>query len=147
MRKMAIYTVKTESRKRSRIRCAKEKLVTRELHLEKETVEVKPQSSPPIVDVFSPEPQKPDDFVLETSLSGSSDFKLIHGSDVPTLEHLVELISRRHELNQNQGIVRVKVKIGQRICHINLDEPRDWKYISGLVVENGKRAELVFEVS
>lgn len=113
----------------------------------KEMAEVKPKTGPIIIDIFSPEPQESDDFILEISLSGSNEFKLIYGNDVPTLEHLVESIGKRHGLNQMQEIVGVKVKIGERVCHVNLDEPRDWRYISGLVIGSGGRAQVVVEVS
>lgn len=144
MRKMTLRTANTLNKTD---REYKKKKVRRELCLREDKVGAKPQTAPTILDISSPEPQKSDDFVLETSFFGSNSFMLIHGSDVPSLEHLVEKIGERHNLNRDQEIEEIKVKIGQRICNVNLDEPRDWRYISGLVVGNGGRAEVVFGVS
>lgn len=96
----------------------------------------------------SQDPSQQLDFVFEISLVGSREFNLIHGVDVPTLDHFIEDVCRKYGLDQSEeDITGIKVKIGDRTCNVNLDEPRDWKYISRLVVENGGRAVVIVEVA
>lgn len=112
-----------------------------------------PQQAPPPL----PQPQNPPvprdppqerglDFVLETSIEGPGEIKLIYGVDVPSLAQLVEMIRRKHHLKPEQDIRAMKVRIGGKIFSVDLDEQRDWKYISGVVVEYGGRAEMVVSI-
>lgn len=91
------------------------------------------------------EPSQRPDFVLESSVCGSKTCELIHGTDVPTLELLIKVIANTHQLGDTK-VVGVALKIGNRVCELNMREPRDWEYISKLVTENGGRAEMVVEV-
>lgn len=87
------------------------------------------------------------DFVLLASLIGTNRYKIIYGTNVPTLAHLVESISKVYGLGQDQEIVSISVRIGTRVCNVDLEESRDWRYISRLVVENGRRAEMIIGVT
>lgn len=81
--------------------------------------------------------------VLETNQIGSNDIILIHGADAPTLAHLVEKICSKHGLEEHQ-ILRIKVKIGDKLFNVGLDDGRDWAHILGVIARNGSGAELVF---
>lgn len=96
----------------------------------------------PINDAAS-NPQTPLDFVLETRLSLSSEIKLIYGADFASLSNLVDRIRERHRLKSEQEILGIKVTILGKVFDVDLEEPRDWRYISGLIFENGSRAEVL----
>lgn len=81
------------------------------------------------------------DFVLETSAE-SSEIKLIYGTDVPTLSHLVKKIHAKYGMG-SELILGVKVVVGDRTFDVDLEDGRDWVYISTVVVENGARARMV----
>lgn len=120
----------------------------------------KPRGAPIILDTDSedessastteppPESREPHvfgsrNFILETNQFGSSKIIPIYGVDVPTLAHLIEKICMEHGLEEHQ-ILRIKVKMGDRLFNLGLDDRRDWKHISGIITRNGSRAELVF---
>lgn len=91
----------------------------------------------------APDPQIPLDFVLETRLSLSSEIRLIYGADFASLPHLVDRIRERHRLRLEQEIVGIKVTILGKVFDVDLEEPRDWRYISEVIFENGSRAEVL----
>lgn len=92
--------------------------------------------------------KKRPDFVFEVSLAGSNEFSLIYETDIPTLDHLIKGAFKKLGLDQEQEeITGVKVNVGDRTYNLSLDEPRDWGYISRLVVENGRRAKVAVEIA
>lgn len=52
------------------------------------------------------------------------------------LRLLIETITRKHQLGDTKA-VGAGLEIGNMICELNTHEPRDLKYISELVIENG----------
>lgn len=86
------------------------------------------------------------DFVLETSLSGLNEIEIIHGANAPTLSHLMEKLCKKY-MFEPHDIMGVKVKIGDRIIKIDLDDSRDWEYISRITMESGSRAGMVVSTS
>lgn len=82
-------------------------------------------------------------FILETNKFGSTEVIPIYGADVPTLAHLIEKICMEHGLEEYQILV-IKVKMGDRLFNLGLDDRRDWEHISRIIARNGSRAELVF---
>lgn len=91
----------------------------------------------------APGPQKSLDFILETRLSISNEIKLIYGADFASLSQLVDRIRERHRLESEQQILGIKVTIRDKTFDVDLEEPRDWRYISGVIFENGSRAEVL----
>lgn len=91
----------------------------------------------------APSLQKSLDFILETRLSISNEIKLIYGADFASLSQLVDRIRERHRLKSEQQILGIKVTIRDKTFDVDLEEPRDWRYISGVIFENGSRAEVL----
>lgn len=91
----------------------------------------------------APDPQIPLDFILETRLSLLSEIRLIYGTDFTSLSHLVDRIREKHRLKPEQEIVGIKVTIQGKVFDVDLQEPRDWRYVSEVIFENGSRAEML----
>lgn len=91
----------------------------------------------------APDPQIPLDFILETRLGLLSEIRLIYGTDFTSLSHLVDRIREKHRLKPEQEIVGIKVTIQGKVFDVDLQEPRDWRYVSGVIFENGSRAEVL----
>lgn len=96
----------------------------------------------PVTDA-APGLQNPLEFVLETRLSVSNEIKLIYDANFASLSHLVDRIRERHRLKSEQQILGIKVTIRDKTFDVDLEEPRDWIYISGVIFENGSRAEVL----
>lgn len=87
------------------------------------------------------------DFTLETTIEGHCETRLMYGADVPSLDHLVKMIRKKHRLQPGQKIQSIKVKIGHKVFNIDLAEKRDWRYIAGVVAGGGKTAEMIVSVA
>lgn len=86
------------------------------------------------------------DFVLGTSISGSSEVKLIYGVDVPSLYHLIEGVHKRHGMGPDQEVVEITMTVGGRTFNVDLEECRDWKHIVRRIIEGGSRAQVVVKI-
>lgn len=87
------------------------------------------------------------DFVLETCLGESPEIKLVYGANLLSLPNLIDKIRERHHLKHDQEILEMKIAIGDKIFDVNLKEPRDWKYISKDIADNGSRAQVLVSIS
>lgn len=86
------------------------------------------------------------DFVLETTVAGSSEIRLIHCSKNHPLAWFVRGVHMKYGLRPDQEIVGIKVKTGHKIFNVDLGESRDWMYVSTVIMKNGARAEMVISI-
>lgn len=91
-------------------------------------------------------PQDQPDLVLETTITGSSEIRLIYCPKNHPLSCFVRGVHRKYGLSPDQEIVGIKVKIGHKIFNVDLKECRDWMYISGVITKNGGKAEMVVSI-
>lgn len=68
---------------------------------------------------------------------------MIYTADFSSLSHIVETIHKKHYLKPEQKICGIEVKIGSKEFVVDMNEGRDWKYVSDMAVLNGGRAEMV----
>lgn len=86
------------------------------------------------------------DFVLETTLAGSSEIRLIHCSKNHPLDLFVRAVRTKYGLRPDQEIVGIRVKSGQKTFKLDLGESRDWVYVSTVIMKNGAKGEMVISI-
>lgn len=87
------------------------------------------------------------DLVLETTVAGSGEIRLVYCPNNNLLSYFITEVRRKYRLRQEQEIVGIKVKTGDKMFNVDLDECRDWRYISGVIRKNGGRAEMVVSIN
>lgn len=86
------------------------------------------------------------DFVLETTIAGSSEIRLIHCSKNHPLDLFVRGVRTKYGLRPDQEIVGIRVKSGQKTFKLDLGEARDWMYVSTVIMKNGAKGEMVISI-
>lgn len=82
------------------------------------------------------------DLVLETTVTGSSEIRLIYCANTYPLSCFMSEVCRKHGLGRENQIMDIKVNTGDKVFSVDLKESRDWGYILGVVTKNGGRAEM-----
>lgn len=90
--------------------------------------------------------QNPLDLVLETTVTGSSEIRLIYCTNTYPQSCFVRELRRKHGLGREHEILGIRVKTGDKVFNVDLKEPRDWGYISGVIAKNGGRAEMTVSI-
>lgn len=88
----------------------------------------------------------PRDLVFETTVTGSSEIRLIYCASTHPLAGLVGEVRRKCALRSVQEVKGIRVKTGEKVFSVDMQETRDWRYILGVVAENGGRAEMFVSV-
>lgn len=87
------------------------------------------------------------DLVLETTVAGSGEIRLVYCPNNNLLSYFITEVRRKYRLRQDQEIVGIKVKTGDKMYNVDLDECRDWRYILGVIRKNGGKAEMVVSIN
>lgn len=86
------------------------------------------------------------DLVLETTITGSSEIRLIYCANTYPQSCFMREVRRKHGLGHEHEILGIRVKTGDKVFNVDLEESRDWGYISGVITKNGGRAEMTVSI-
>lgn len=86
------------------------------------------------------------DLVLETTVTGSSEIRLIYCANTYPLSCFMSEVRRKHRLGRENRIMGIKVKTEDKVFDVDLKESRDWGYILGVITKNGGRGEMTVSI-
>lgn len=86
------------------------------------------------------------DLVLETTITGSSEIRLIYCANTYPQSCFMGEVRRKHGLGHEHEILGIRVKTGDKVFNVDLEESRDWGYILGVITKNRGRAEMTVSI-
>lgn len=91
-------------------------------------------------------PSKPCEHVFETKIAGTNQLRLIYAAQTPTLASFIQKVHEKCALGPQQQIRAIDVGVGDDFIGIDLEEEKDWAYITNCVVKDGARVTVVISV-
>lgn len=99
------------------------------------------------VETLSVAPQSLLGCVFETKIAGTNQFRIIYASETPTLALFIDKVYEKCALGPQQQIQGIDVWIGNDFITIDMEEEKDWGYITNCVVKNDARVKVVVEIA